>query len=99
MEASYDWQVPGPAGLSEIYVIGSSQPFTKTLNVLSKIPQSKGEGERIVDLPEPLKVVQAMQDDLQAASQVPSEVIGSDSGVYALNVNCWATLSFVYQVI
>ncbi|AFZ44229.1 peptidase C14 caspase catalytic subunit p20 [Halothece sp. PCC 7418] len=98
-EASYDWQVPGPAGLSEIYVLGSSQPFTKTLNVLSQIPQSKGEGERIIDLPDPLKVMQAVQEDLQAASQVSSEVTGLDSSVYALNVHCWATLSFVYQVI
>ena len=99
MEASSDWQVPGPSGLSEIYVLGSTQPFTKTLNVLSQIPQSKGEGERIVDLPEPLKVVKAVQEDLQAASKVSNEVTGSDSSVYALNVNCWATLSFVYQVI
>ncbi|MDR9403553.1 MAG: caspase family protein [Halothece sp. Uz-M2-17] len=98
-EASYDWQVPGPAGLSEIYVLGSSQPFTKTLKILSQIPQSKGEGERIIDLPEPLKVMQAVQEDLQVASQVSSEVTGSDNNVYALNVNCWATLSFVYQVV
>ena len=98
-EVSYDWKVPGPSGLSEIYVLGSTQPFTQTLNVLSQIPQSKGEGERIVDLPEPLKLVQAVQEDLQSASQVSNEVIGSDSNVYALNVNCWATLSFVYQVI
>jgi len=98
-EASYKWQVPGPAGLSEMYVIASREPFTKTLSVLSQIPQSKGEGERIIDLPNPLNVVKALQDDLQRASQVPSDVTGSDSSVYALNVNCWATLSFVYQVI
>jgi len=98
-EASYDWQVPGPAGLSEIYVLGSSQPFTKTLNVISHLPQSKGEGERIIDLPEPLKVMQAVQEDLQAASQVSSELTNSDSNVYTLNVNSWATLSFVYQVV
>lgn len=98
-ETSYDWQIPGPAGLSEIYVFGSSQPFTQALNVLSQIPQSKGAGERIIDLPEPLRVVQAIQQDLQAASAVDSELTGSDSSVYALNVNSWATLSFVYQVI
>lgn len=99
IEASYKWQVPGPAGLSEIYLIGSSQPFTKTLKVLSQMPQSKGEGERIIDLPEPLKVVQAIQEDLQAASNVSSKMTPSDSNVYALDVNCWTTLSFVYQVV
>ncbi|MFW6368055.1 MAG: caspase family protein [Halothece sp.] len=98
-KASSNWTVPGPVGLSEIYVIGSSQPFTKTLDVLSKIPQSKGEGERIIDLPEPLKVVQALQEDLAAASHVNSEVTNFDSSSYALDVNCWATLSFVYQVV
>lgn len=98
-EASYKWQIPGPAGLSEMYVIASCEPFTKTLKVLSQISQSKGEGERIIDLPNPLNVVKALQEDLQQASQVSSEVTGSDSSVYALNVNCWATLSFVYQVV
>jgi len=98
-EASYQWKVPGPAGLSEIYVIASREPFTQTLNVVSQIPQSKGKGERIIDLPDPLQVVRALQADLQGASQVSSDVTGSDSSVYALNVNCWATLSFVYQVV
>lgn len=98
-KASYNWTVTGPAGLSEIYIIGSTQPFTKTLNLLSQIPQSKGEGERIIDLPEPLKVVQALQEDLAAASNVESELISSGSNSYALDVNCWATLSFVYQVV
>lgn len=97
--ASYEWRVPGPAGLSEIYMLGSTQPFTKTLKVLSGIPQSKGEGERIIDLPEPLRVVQAVQEDLQTASQLSTDLTNFDSSVYALNVNCWATLSFVYQVI
>lgn len=97
--ASYNWRVPGPAGLSEIYVIGSTQPFPKTLNVLSQIPQSKGQGERVIDVSDPLKVVQAIQEDLKAASKVSEEVTGSDSSVYGLNVNCWATLSFVYQVV
>jgi hypothetical protein len=97
-EASYDWQVPGPAGLSEVYVLGSSQPFTATLSLLSQMPQPTGEGERIIDLPKALQVMQTVQDDLQVASNVSSDIIGSDNSVYALNVNCWATLSFVYQV-
>lgn len=98
-DASYKWRIPGPAGLSEIYVIGSRQPFTKTLQMLSQIPQSKGQGERIIDLPDPLRVVQAVQEDLQAASNVPSNLTNGDSSVYALNVRGWATLSFVYQVV
>lgn len=97
--ASYKWRIPGPTGLSEIYLLGSSQPFTQTLKVLSQIPRSKGQGERIIDLSDPLKVVQAIQSDLQTASNVPSEVTNSDNNVYALNVNCWTTLSFVYQVV
>jgi len=98
-EASYKWRIPGPTGLSEIYVIGSREPFTKTLQVLSQIPHSKGQGERVIDLADPLTVVQAVQEDLQTASLVSSDLTNGDSSVYALDVRSWATLSFVYQVV
>ncbi len=99
IDTSYKWSIPGPTGLSEIYVVGSCQPLTKTLQVLSQIPQSKGQGERIIDLPDPLNVVQALQEDLQRASNLPSNLTNGDSSVYGLDVRSWATLSFVYQVI
>jgi len=96
---AYDWQIRGPAGLAEIYVIATCKPMTETLKVLSQIPESKGQGERMIDLPEPLKVVHALQQDLQAASNVSQEITGLDESVYALNVNLWATLSFVYEIV
>ncbi len=98
-DTSYRWQITGPAGVSEMYVIASRQPFHKTLEILSSIPKSKGEGERLIDLPEPLKVVTALQEDLQTASNVSQQITGLDSSVSTLNVNFWATLSFIYEIV
>ncbi|PSP34896.1 MAG: peptidase C14 [Cyanobacteria bacterium QS_8_48_54] len=96
---SFDWIVPGPAGIAEIYLFGSTAPFTKTLKALSAAPQPKGEGERVVDLVSPLKVAQALQKDLQAAHAISSDTIDSGSDAVVLDVNTWATLGFVYQVV
>ncbi|NER52527.1 MAG: DUF4384 domain-containing protein [Symploca sp. SIO1A3] len=96
---AFDWIIPGPAGIAEIQVICSVAPFPKAIEVLQTARRPKGEGERIGDLFEPLPVVQALLQDLHYASAVEPEVIGSISDNYALDVNAWATLSFIYQVV
>ncbi|ERN39965.1 caspase domain protein [Rubidibacter lacunae KORDI 51-2] len=93
---SFEWIVPGPVGLAEIYVIASTAPFEQTRGVLAATPHPRGEGERIVDLDDPLEVARALQQDLQSADAEASAT--GDSTTYALASNSWATLGFVYQV-
>ena len=102
-----DWVVPGPAGLAEIQIICSSAPFTKAIAALEAARRPKGEGEQIGDLFNPLEVAQAVLQDLHAASAMsiansssyPIDSTNTVSDTYALDVNAWATLSFIYQVI
>jgi hypothetical protein len=95
---SFSWIVSGAVGLAEIQIIFAPAPFTKTLESLSNSQHPQGDKEQIINLPNPLKVAQAMLQDLHAASAAPIEM-GFTSDSYALDVNAWATLSFVYQIV
>ncbi len=97
--SSFAWTISGPSGLAQVQVIFSTAPFKETLAALEAMGISKRKGERIIDLPNPLEVVKALLEDLHFASAVPSEVVGSATDIYALDVNAWASLNFVYQVI
>ncbi len=97
--SSFAWTISGPSGLAQVQVIFSTAPFKKTLAALEATGISKAKGERIIDLPNPLEVVRALLEDLHFASAVPSEVVGTAADIYALDVNAWASLNFVYQVI
>ncbi|HBB33436.1 MAG TPA: peptidase C14 [Cyanobacteria bacterium UBA8803] len=94
-----DWLVSGPAGLAEIQLIFSRCPFTEADTALESSKPAKGEGERIGDLLNPLEVARAVLQDLHQASAVAPDAIGTISDSYALDLNAWATLSFVYQVV
>lgn len=97
--ATSDWVVQGPAGIVEIQLICSREPFTKASMVMEASRRPKGDGERIGDLFNPLDVAQAVLQDLHQASASASDVSTTASDSYALDVNAWATLSFVYQVV
>lgn len=98
--ASFKLVVPGPAGLAEIQLVFSKAPFNRTLSAIgASRPPRRGEGERIIDLSNPLEVGRAMLEDLHAASAVSAEALGSATDVYAFDVNSWATLSFFYLAV
>lgn len=97
--AASNWVVPGPAGLAEIQLICSKVPFKKAIAALEAARRPKGEGVQIGDLFNPLEVSRAVLQDLHSASAVPPESIGMASDVYALDVNVWATMSFIYRVV
>jgi hypothetical protein len=97
--AGSNWVVPGPPGLAEIQLICSKVPFKKAIAALESARRPKGEGEQIGDLFNPLEVSRAVLQDLHNASAVPPESIGMASDVYALDVNVWATVSFIYRVV
>lgn len=106
LEAS-SWVVSGPVGLAEIQLICSREPFTKAIAALEAARRPKGNGEQIGDLFNPLEVAQAVLQDLHQASTMlmaktssyALDSIGTVSDIYVLDVNAWATLSFIYQVV
>lgn len=102
-----DWIVPGPNGLAEIQLICSCAPFTKAIAAIESAYRPKGEGEQISDLFNPLEVAQAVLQDIHQASAISLATNSSSAldattivaDTYTLDVNAWATLSFIYQVI
>ena len=94
---SFSWNILGPKGLAEIYVLASVAPFSQTLKVMSAQGIPKGKGERVINLINPLEIARAIMEDLHSASAVPSDIASGD--VYAFDVNAWASLSFMYQVV
>lgn len=105
--ASFDWIVSGPAGLAEIQIICSRAPFKKAIAALDAARRAARGGTRVGDLFNPLDVAQAVLQDLHNASAMvmartlsytPDSSPSTVSDTYALDVNAWATLSFIYQV-
>jgi hypothetical protein len=86
-------------GLTEVYLICSRHPFKKTLKVLETSQVFNHKRNPIFTLAQPLKVAQAILEDLVLSSAVKSELLSNSPDYYALEVNAWVTLSFLYQVV
>ncbi|MGL4621706.1 MAG: DUF4384 domain-containing protein, partial [Chroococcidiopsis sp.] len=106
--ANFTWTIHKPTGLAEHQLIFSSASFTQTLAVLANTDRDLDEPEYIGVLSNPLEVVQAVMRDLQDASAIAppritasasNDTVSPSSDTYALDVNDWASLSFVYQVV
>lgn len=100
-----DWVISGPSGLAEMQLICSRAPFKSAIAILESSRNLKPESEQIGDLLNPLDVAQAILQDLHSgsatlttAASVPDSTTPV-SDAYSLNVNAWATLSFIYQVV
>ncbi|WP_017318028.1 caspase family protein [Mastigocladopsis repens] len=94
----FEWVVQGPTSLSETQLIFSTAPFTQSLIALEAAKHPQGEQHRIQPLISPLEVAQAVMQDLHNASAV-NDMNGTATDSYVLDVNHWASLSFVYQVV
>ncbi len=97
--SGFEWVVQAPASLSETQLIVSTAPFTQTLTTMIAAKHPTAEQHRIQPMINPLEVVQAVLQDLHNASAVNAEVSSTATDSYILDVNNWASLSFVYQVI
>lgn len=95
---SVEWAVSGPTGLVETKLIFSIAPFTQTEEVMAKSMVAAGDGSSAM-LSNPLEVVKALLEDLHQASTASASDLGLSTDVWALDVNTWATLSFIYQVV
>ncbi|MBD1863388.1 MULTISPECIES: caspase family protein [Trichocoleus] len=96
---SLQWIVRGPAGFAETHLIFSDAPFTQTLAALEAAMRPMGEVQRLGAPSNPLEIAQAIWQDLHQASAVPTQTLSISTDMWALDVNHWATLSFLYQVV
>ena len=97
-ESSWKWKVPESVGINSLYVIFAERPFEKTLKAFANQQNYKLNQEQVLNVTNPIDVVNALLQDLHQASSVPKELLPSHD-VYALDVASWATLNFVYEVI
>jgi hypothetical protein len=93
------WAVSGPIGLAETVIIFSESPFAQTLAAIEAEMQQTRDALPIRVLLNPLNVVRAVLEDLHAASIPGVQKVGISTDDWALDVNVWATLSFVYRVV
>ena len=88
----------GAIGLTETQIIFSVAPFDRTLAAIEAEMQQTRDTLPVV-VSNPLTVARAMLEDLHAASIPSVQKVGISTEDLALDVNVWATLSFVYRVI
>jgi hypothetical protein len=93
-----EWVIPGSADECEHQVIFSTAPFTQTLAAVQAAKYSTADKQPIIELSKPLEVAQALLQDLHNASAA-TETTSQNTDFYALNVNNWASLSFIFQVV
>ncbi|MBD1885988.1 caspase family protein [Microcoleus vaginatus] len=93
------WAVSGPIGLAEIMIIFSESHLAQTLAAIEAEMQQTRDALPIRALLNPLNVARAVLEDLHAASIPGVQKVGISTDDWALDVNVWATLSFVYRVV
>ncbi|MEG4280800.1 caspase family protein [Microcoleus sp. MON1_C1] len=91
--------VSGAIGLAETLIIFSENPFAQTLAAIEAEMQQTRDALPIRVLLNPLNVARAVLEDLHAASIPGVQKVGISTDDLALDVNVWATLSFVYRVV
>ena len=88
----------GAIGLTETQIIFSVAPFDRTLAAIEAEIQQTRDTLPVVVL-NPLTVARAVLEDLHCASIPSVQKLGISTDDLTLDVNVWATLSFVYLVI
>jgi hypothetical protein len=96
-EDSWKWKVSEAPGINTLYVLLSVQPFTETLKAFASQQNFKLDQQQVLNVTNPLEVINAVMQDLHNTSSVAAELLPNEE-VYALDVNSWATLKFVYEV-
>ncbi|MEA5549718.1 caspase family protein [Anabaena cylindrica UHCC 0172] len=92
------WILPMRAFFCEHQLIISTSPFTQTFKALSTAKYRTAE-QSISPLVNPLEVAQALLQDLHNASKVKTDINGTTTDTYILDVNNWASLNFSFQVV
>ena len=98
-QASADWMVGSTSRWIETHLVFSIAPLSRTVDALLNLPNAAANTQRISPLPKPLTVAQAVLSDLNRASAILSKDNLPSLDSYALDVEAWTTLRFVYQVV
>ncbi|MDJ0510734.1 MAG: caspase family protein [Crocosphaera sp.] len=93
------WTISSIEGWEQIIVLSAIAPFQKTREALTKIAEFKPEKEQILNLENPLKIAQALLQDLTLASQKINKMTEPTADTYSLDVKAWSSISFIYQVV
>lgn len=93
------WSINGPGGLAETHIICSTSPFTQTFIALSGAMTSQRDMQGIINLRDSLVFAGAVLQDLNEASITSVQSSGISADDWNLDVNHWATLSFIYRVV
>ncbi|NJR46924.1 MAG: peptidase C14 [Hyellaceae cyanobacterium CSU_1_1] len=96
-EDSWKWKVSESPGINTLYVVLSVQPFSETLKAFANQQNFKLDQPQVLNVTNPITVVNALMQDLHNSSSVETKLLANED-VYALDVNSWATLKFVYEV-
>ncbi|MFM6756007.1 MAG: peptidase C14, partial [Dolichospermum sp.] len=93
------WLVPTLPTFCQHQIILSTNPFKETLTALATAKYPTTDQQAISPLVNPLKVAQALLQDLHNSSKVEDGINPTTSDAYLLDVNNWASLNFSFQVV
>ena len=93
------WLVPTLSTFCEHQIILSTNPFKETLTALATAKYPTTDQQAISPLVNPLKVAQALLQDLHHSSKVKDDINPTTTDAYILDVNNWASLNFSFQVV
>lgn len=96
-KTSWKWKVPESIGINTLYVVLAVAPFAETLKAFATQQNYKFDQQQILNVTNPMALMKALLQDLHNASTVLDGLVPNDD-VYALNVDSWATLNFIYEV-
>ncbi|NEQ29924.1 MAG: peptidase C14 [Leptolyngbya sp. SIO4C5] len=98
-QSGTDWIADLTSDWVETYIIVSVEPLKQMFNLLAAEAKTSGNSGRVNPLVEPLEAARAVLTDLHHASASAAGDSNSQGDSYALNMNAWATLNFVYEVV
>jgi hypothetical protein len=93
------WSVGRPIGTVSMKLICCDRPFGQALTLLASRQNSPRNPRSLTPLESPLRVAKAIMEDLHRASLRKTDADAFPDDVYALDMEVWTTLNFIYRVV
>lgn len=84
-------------GFTQVWVLFSRSPWDKTTQILSQDPHTEDNRNKMVELKSPLRLTQAVLEDLHQASLTWENLTNLPADHYALHTQVWAGFRITYQ--